>query len=78
VGRTTLSLLAFATGSMAVWGHHLFASGQEVNDYFSLTSIMLTIPAGVEYFGFLGTLFGGRLRYTTSPWHGHAHHKQAS
>ncbi len=63
---TALSLLAFAAGSMAVWGHHLFTSGQEVNDYFSLTSIMLSIPAGVEYFGFLGTLFGGRLRYTTS------------
>jgi cytochrome c oxidase subunit 1 len=63
---TALSLLAFAAGSMAVWGHHLFASGQEVDDYFSLTSIMLTIPAGVEYFGFLGTLWGGRLRYTTS------------
>jgi len=63
---TVLSLLAFAAGSMAVWGHHLFASGQEINDYFSLTSILLTIPAGVEYFGFLGTLFGGRLRYTTS------------
>lgn len=63
---TALSLLAFAAGSMAVWGHHLFASGQVVNDYFSLTSIMLTIPAGVEYFGFLGTLFGGKLRYTTS------------
>ncbi|MBV9446497.1 MAG: cbb3-type cytochrome c oxidase subunit I [Streptosporangiaceae bacterium] len=63
---TVLSLLVFATGSMAVWGHHLFASGQEVNDYFSLTSIMLTIPAGVEYFGFLGTILGGRLRYTTS------------
>jgi cytochrome c oxidase subunit 1 len=63
---TALSLLAFAAGSMAVWGHHLFASGQEINEYFSLTSILLTIPAGVEYFGFLGTLFGGRLRYTTS------------
>jgi cytochrome c oxidase subunit 1 len=63
---TALSLLAFAAGSMAVWGHHLFVSGQEVNDYFSLTSIMLTIPAGVEYFGFLGTLWGGRFRYTTS------------
>jgi cytochrome c oxidase subunit 1 len=63
---TVISLLAFAAGSMSVWGHHLFASGQEVNDYFSLTSIMLTIPAGIEYFGFLGTLWGGRLRYTTS------------
>ena len=63
---TVLSLLAFAAGSMAVWGHHLFASGQEVNDYFSLTSIFLAIPAGVEYFGFLGTIIGGRLKYTTS------------
>ena len=35
-------------GSMAVWGHHLFAGGQVVSDCFSLTSIMLTIPAGVE------------------------------
>jgi cytochrome c oxidase subunit 1 len=63
---TAFSLLAFAALSMAVWGHHMFISGQEVNDYFSLTSILLTIPAGMEYFGFLGTLFGGRLRYTTA------------
>ena len=63
---TALSLLAFATGSMAVWGHHLFATGQQVNDYFSLTSILLSVPAGIEYFGFLGTLLGGKLRYTTS------------
>ncbi len=63
---TVLSLLVFATGSMAVWGHHLFNSGQEVNDYFSVTSIFLSIPAGVEYFGEIGTIFGARLRYTTS------------
>jgi cytochrome c oxidase subunit 1 len=63
---TVLSLLVFSTGSMAVWGHHLFNSGQEVNDYFSVTSIFLSVPAGIEYFGFLGTLWGGRLRYTTS------------
>lgn len=63
---TVISLLFFAAGSMSVWGHHLFASGQEVNDYFSLSSILLTLPAGIEYFGFLGTLWGGRFRYTTS------------
>jgi cytochrome c oxidase subunit 1 len=33
--------------------------------YYSLTSNFLAIPAGVEYFGFLGTLIGGRLRYRT-------------
>jgi cytochrome c oxidase subunit I len=62
----TFSLLVFAALSMAVWGHHMFISGQQVNDYFSLTSILLTIPAGMEYFGFLGTLFGGRLHYSTA------------
>jgi cytochrome c oxidase subunit I len=63
---TAFALLVFAALSMAVWGHHMFISGQQVNDYFSLTSILLTIPAGMEYFGFAGTLFGGRLRYSTA------------
>lgn len=63
---TVIGLLLFAAGSMSVWGHHLFTSGQMVNDYFSLTSLLLTIPAGLEYYGLLGTLIGGRHRYTTS------------
>ncbi|HEY9242602.1 MAG TPA: cbb3-type cytochrome c oxidase subunit I [Streptosporangiaceae bacterium] len=62
---TVLALLVFAAGSMAVWGHHMFTSGQVTNDYYSLTSNFLALPAGVEYFGFLGTLIGGRLRYST-------------
>ncbi|MGE5285921.1 MAG: cytochrome c oxidase subunit I [Micromonosporaceae bacterium] len=62
---TVLALLAFSTLSMAVWGHHLFASGQVVNDYYSMTSILLTVPAGVEYFSMLGTLLHGKMRYPT-------------
>jgi cytochrome c oxidase subunit 1 len=62
---TVLSLTAFSALSMSVWGHHMFATGQNTNDYFSLTSIMLIMPAGIEYFGMLGTLLGARLRYST-------------
>lgn len=58
---TVYALLAFAVGSMAVFGHHMFTTGQSTNPYFSLTSIMLSVPAGVEYFGFLTTLIGGRI-----------------
>lgn len=61
---TVLSLLAFAAGSMSVWGHHMFATGQAANDYYSLTSILLLIPAGVEYFAMLGTIIGAKLRFT--------------
>ncbi len=62
---TVLALLAFAGLSMSVWGHHMFTTGQSADDYYSLTSIALLIPAGVEYFGMLGTILGGRLRFRT-------------
>ncbi|GAA0251065.1 cytochrome c oxidase subunit I [Actinomadura nitritigenes] len=60
-----LSQLGFAALSMSVWGHHMFTTGQATNDYYSLTSIALIVPAGVEYFDMLATLVGGRLRFPT-------------
>ncbi|HWC82737.1 MAG TPA: cbb3-type cytochrome c oxidase subunit I [Pseudonocardiaceae bacterium] len=62
---TALALLVFAALSMSVWGHHMFTTGQAADDYYSLTSISLLIPAGIEYFGMLGTILGGRLVYRT-------------
>lgn len=56
---TVLALLTFAAGSMAVWGHHMFATGQVHNDCYSLTSNFLAIPAGIEYFAGLGTRWAG-------------------
>lgn len=58
---TVFALLAFAVGSMTVFAHHMFTTGQSTNPYFSLSSIMLSVPAGVEYFGLLTTLIGGRI-----------------
>ncbi|PRX43426.1 cytochrome c oxidase subunit 1 [Prauserella shujinwangii] len=60
---TVLSLLAFAGLSMSVWGHHMFTTGLVSDDYYSLTSILLIVPAGIEYFAFLGTIIGARLRF---------------
>lgn len=63
---TVIALLGFSTESMAVWGHHMFTTGQIPNNYFSLTSIFLIVPAGLEYFGDIATLIGARIRFTTS------------
>jgi cytochrome c oxidase subunit 1 len=60
-----LSLLAFAALSMAVWGHHMFTTGQVANHYFSLTSTMLAVPGGMEYVAAIGTLIGGALLLRT-------------
>jgi cytochrome c oxidase subunit 1 len=62
---TVVSLLAFAALSMSVWGHHMFVTGEAENDYYSLTSILLLVPAGMEYFGLIATVTGGRLRFPT-------------
>jgi cytochrome c oxidase subunit 1 len=61
-----VALLAFSGLSMTVWGHHMFTMGQVTNKYFSLTSTALVVPAGIEYFDFLATLWAGRLRFTTA------------
>ncbi|MDX6488085.1 MAG: cytochrome c oxidase subunit [Gaiellaceae bacterium] len=60
-----LSLLAFAGLSMSVWAHHMFATGQVLNKYFALTSTLLVIPAGIEYFDMIGTMIGGRISVRT-------------
>jgi cytochrome c oxidase subunit 1 len=57
------ALLAFAGLSMTVWAHHMFTMGQVTNKYFSLTSTMLIVPAGIEYLDLLGTLWRGKLRF---------------
>ena len=49
-----VSLLAFAALSMSVWAHHMFTTGGVTNQYFALTSTLLVVPAGIEYFDLLG------------------------
>ncbi|GLY63948.1 cytochrome c oxidase subunit I [Amycolatopsis taiwanensis] len=61
---TVLSLLAFAALSMSVWGHHMFTTWQVADNYYSLTSILLLVPAGLEYLGMIGTVVGARMRFT--------------
>jgi cytochrome c oxidase subunit 1 len=63
---TAFSLLAFAALSMSVWAHHMFATGQVQNEYFSLTSTLIALPAGAEYFALIGTLIGASIVFSTA------------
>jgi cytochrome c oxidase subunit I len=58
----TVSILLFAALSMSVWAHHMFTIEGVAVRYFSLTSTLLVIPAGIEYFDLVGTMAGGRIR----------------
>jgi cytochrome c oxidase subunit 1 len=54
--------------SYMVWGHHMFVSG--MNPFsavlFSVPTLIITIPATIAVLLWLGTLYGARMRYTTS------------
>jgi cytochrome c oxidase subunit I len=60
-----VSLLVFTSLSMAVWGHHMFITGAIQNQYFSLTSHLLAVPAGIEYFDLIATMIGGTILFRT-------------
>ena len=52
----------------AVWTHHMFTTGlgPVVNTAFALTSMVIGIPTGIKVFNWLGTIWGGHVRFTTS------------
>jgi cytochrome c oxidase subunit 1/cytochrome c oxidase subunit I+III len=62
------SSVAIAVLSFAVYAHHMFAVGLgHVFDLvFGAASMLIAVPTGVKIFNWIGTMWGGRLRFTTS------------
>ena len=50
-----------------VWGHHMFISG--MNPYLGMTfmtaTMFIALPSAVKTFNWLGTIWGGKLEFTT-------------
>jgi cytochrome c oxidase subunit I len=53
--------------SMGVWAHHMFAvgMGQAPNAFFAASTMLIGVPTGVKIFNWLGTIYGGRIRFAT-------------
>ncbi len=50
-----------------VWLHHFFTmgSGGDVNGFFGVATMLISIPTGVKLFNWLFTIYKGRLRFST-------------
>ncbi len=50
-----------------VWAHHMFASGlgPVTISAFGVSTMLVAVPTGVKIFNWLGTLWGGSIRFTT-------------
>jgi cytochrome c oxidase subunit 1 len=65
------SMIAIAFLSWIVYGHHMFLSGMNpaLGTSFMLTTMVIAVPSAIKSFNWLGTLWGGAIRFTTPMLH---------
>src|SRR6516164_5581598 len=53
--------------SLGVWAHHMFTVGMPSwgNAFFVITSMAVGVPTGIKIFNWVGTMWGGKIRYAT-------------
>ncbi|HEX7432560.1 MAG TPA: cytochrome c oxidase subunit I [Anaerolineaceae bacterium] len=61
------SSVAIGVLGFTVWAHHMFTTGLPSTTliFFSADSFLIGVPTGVKIFSWLGTMWGGKLRFTT-------------
>jgi cytochrome c oxidase subunit I len=57
--------LAIASLSIAVWAHHMFATGAVYLPFFSFVSFLIAVPTGIKFFNWIGTMWGGSISMRT-------------
>jgi cytochrome c oxidase subunit 1 len=74
-GKPIFGYLAIAYSSVAigvlgfvVWAHHMFATGlpASIRTVFMFLTMLIAVPTGVKVFSWVGTLWGGNIRFTVA------------
>src|SRR5499427_2592022 len=68
-GYVTLVVASVGIGlvAMGTWAHHMFAvgMGSPLNATFAASTMLVGVPTGVKIFNWLGTMYGGKIRFDT-------------
>ncbi|MDV2995442.1 MAG: cytochrome c oxidase subunit 1 [Chroococcidiopsis sp. SAG 2025] len=62
------SSLAICLVGLFVWVHHMFTSGTPawMRMFFTISTLIVAVPTGVKIFGWVATLWGGKIRFTST------------
>ncbi len=62
------SSLTICLVGLFVWVHHMFTSGTPpwMRMFFTVSTLIVAVPTGVKIFGWVATLWGGKIRYTSA------------
>ena len=66
-GYKTLIYATLSIGalSIAVWAHHMYATGAVLLPFFSFTTFLIAVPTGIKFFNWIGTMWRGQLTFET-------------
>ena len=66
-GYKTLVYATIAIGalSIAVWAHHMYATGAVLLPFFSFSTFLIAVPTGIKFFNWIGTMWRGQLTFET-------------
>ena len=59
----TITIAALSTG---VWAHHMFTTGTVLLPFFSFMTYLISIPTGIKFFNWIGSMWGGQIKFTSA------------
>ena len=57
--------LAIGALSLAVWAHHMYATGAVLLPFFAFLTYLIAVPTGIKFFNWIGTMWRGQLTFET-------------